>query len=158
MYVSHELWYLVAGDVLDDLLSTMQAVTDRHARRLLWSYQAFRGQVYRDAYQNLGYVPNPNAVEDLMRYIADGDYDPIISEEARRPSNADSDGTTLTCDAPPEGYTRYVFSFDGKRFEEVGPLDTNNQPGAGTYVIALVPDAVGPMQQVGLPSGFLTVT
>lgn len=67
-------------------------------------------------------------------------------------------GTTLSCDTPPDGYAAHVYEWDGgtKRFSYVGPLDTNSQPGAGTYVISLAPD--GNDAAAGYPGPFLTIS
>lgn len=155
--MNHELWYLVAWGLLDGIVQTMQAVTDIHARRLLWGYHAFEGQVYQDAYRDITpkYVPNPQAVGGLLACIRDPEYDPIIDPATNRPVNAASDGTTLTCDAPPAECTAYVFELVGKRFFEVGTLAENSTPDSGVYVIALRVDG---SENLGLPSDLLTIT
>lgn len=61
----------------------------------------------------------------------------------------------LTADAPPEGYTLYVYAFNGLTFAELGPLAENSTPSAGNYVLSTRNDST---ETLSLPSAFLAVT
>lgn len=152
--IDHELWRIVAGGFLTQLIADLAAVTDRDARRLLIDQGAFMGKLHRAVYDSLGYVPERGKVQELWDYIQERHYNPQFDQSAvPLVVDASIDGTTLQAGTQPDGYTVNVYSWDFVEFTLVGPLTENSQPGAGYYVLTLVGDD----GRVGLPSSYLEI-
>lgn len=165
--IQHEYWRTWASGLPDALINLMGTHdqpgqgtinTPIDTRAQLIARGAYRGQLYRMCLENYGHVPDPDTVNQVWADLADHEYGPIVREERERVAGAAVvGGTNLECDPPsdPAVWTPTVFSWDGLRFEEVGELDLNPTPGAGTYIIA---HRYHDGDTYGIPSPFLTIS
>jgi hypothetical protein len=156
-FMNHEVWRLVAAGLLDSLLADLIAVTSRDARARLWAHRMFLGKFGLDAHTSLGYVPEIASLTMCRDMIVNAVYNPSIEEGwPKRPVNAASDGTTLSCDDPTEGETVMVYQWANyATFDLLGPLAENSQPVAGIYVLVLHIESS--VELIGLPSLNLTI-
>lgn len=153
--MNHEHWRLVASGLFDQYLADIVAVTNRDARYRLIREGAFHGKALLDAYETLAYVPSTATLQEYDQYLADIVYNPTErSPVVTRPQNATAIAGVLACDAPPEGFTTIVYSWDYAVFTEVGDLSTSSSPGTGIYVLAHREIATA---NDGLPSQFLSI-
>ncbi len=160
MAINHELWRVVASNGLNELIGRMQLITNIDARARLLDGREFISWLRVELAKptSLGFAVSNSTLGLLWDEVqATAYYAPVLREQdVPIPTNASSDGTTLNADSPDEGYTLLVYSFDGLTFSLVGELSTNNEPGAGNYVIVTQKDDTG---ELSLPnSSFLTVS
>jgi len=157
---SDVFWNIVSSGVFEAHRQVIAGVTDRNARRLLYEARAFDGLLYKAAYDagGIAHVVEPGAVSMVHNHLKQPVwYDPSVREDIPplvvnpRVENGD----TLAADAPSAGCEIEVWQWDYTAFDLVGPLDGNEQPGPGVYI--LVQRFEGG-QSYGLPSGFLTIS
>jgi len=158
--INNELWRVVATGGLNTLLAEMQSITNIDTRAQLLDKRDFLRwlRVELAGAGSLAFAVGESVLGLLWDEVqASAYYAPVLrDQDVTLVENAStSGGDTLTADAAPEGYTTYVYSFNGLTFTEVGDLVGNSQPGAGTYVLANKRDSDGALS---LPSLFLTLT
>lgn len=160
MAINHELWRVVASGGLNLLLERMQLISDIDTRSRLNDKPDFTSWLRVELAKptSLAFAISEQTLGLLWREVnTTAYYAPEIREQdVPMPTNASSDGTTLSADSSPEGYILLVYSFDGLTFSLIGNLDSNSQPGAGTYVI--VTQKENDNNALSLPSLFLTVS
>ncbi len=159
MAINHELWRVVASNGLNELIGRMQLITNIDARSRLLDGREFLSWLRVELAKptSLGFVVSDSTLGLLWDEVqATAYYAPVLREQdVPIPTGATSDGMTLSADAPDEGYTLLVYSFNGLTFSLVGDLTSNSQPGAGNYVIVTQKDDSG---ELSLPnSSFLTI-
>ena len=161
--MKNELWHAIAGGLLSawyaKLNSVNQTNRDLQNRRNVWS-----GWLTVESYGAMGYTLSEATLGLLWNEIPDRVSNPEIRSQiaARKPplvSNPGvSGGNTLIANDPGADITTMVYSWNAGTFQwtEVGPLETNSQPGAGTYVLINSDD----LQEgnLGLPTVFLTLS
>lgn len=159
--MNHEFYRLVASGLMQDWIDDMADVSDRDTRRLLVDRGVFLARLVWNCLQSpyFGYVIDPGtvsladtAVED--KYRAPRAYS-VWNGVPTPVGAAVSGGNTLVCDTPGDGFTPYVGKWVSERFDILGPLSENNQPGAGYYIIVNMSDGDG---RIGLPSNILIIS
>ena len=164
--MKNELWHAIAGGLLNTWLAELVAITNIDTRQVLELKSVWPNWLRVKSIGAMGYTASDNTIGLLYDEIPDRIYDIAIRDQVTvgKPplvENASvSGGNTLVCDAPGSGYETHVFSWNSgtREFELVGELSTNNQPGAGYYILVNTFEA-DPGKVYGLPCGeFLQLT
>ena len=157
--MNDELWRVIASGGLNLLLAEMQSITNIDTRARLLDPRDFLRwlRVELAAPTSLAFAISEAALGLLWDEVqGDAYYAPVLrTQDLPMVENAASDGTTLTADTPPAGYTTFVWSFNGLVFTELGELSANATPSNGNYVLANKNDNTPEL--VGLPSLFLAI-